>query len=320
MTRKLSIALALGLLTAGCESTSGGFDAGAGGDGGGAPAGDGAPPADSARPGDGAPASGCGPGTDPEPNDSRDQATPYTLGMPALGCIEHDKAHDFWEFTVPSDAAGGYVQVAITDVGEGGLGVKLYAASDNGQILEHFASNRGQSLNVFFVATPGGKYRVDVYHFISFSRPYTYRLQATYTRIADTFEPNDTRAAAKPVPLDMTVQGFLTAGHATADNPRVEAYDDWFSVPLTKGTVTVKLEDVPENVPPDLHLLAPSGTEIKRVYSITRGASATISMQAVEAGMHFVKVTAFSAPPAAGKTEMVPDHLRRPYKLTVTQP
>ncbi len=257
---------------------------------------------------------------DPEPNDSRDRATPYLLGGSVQGCIAAQTDHDFFEFPVPDDAAGGFVQVAVTEVGRGYIALRVFAASDNGEIGYYYASNAGQSLNAFFAVARGQKYRLDLHDFSSFDRPYAYKVTATYTRVSDAFEPNDTRMTAKALLAASTVTGFLFAGFVSGDALKDSAYDDWYAVSLTPGSVTIKLEDVPTDISPWVYLFDPSGAELDNKYSTTAGASLTLTKATTSTGMHLIRVTVFTRPPAEGKGTTVPDHFTRPYRLSVRQP
>ncbi len=255
-----------------------------------------------------------------EPNDDRERATPYTLAAAVVGCVAARTDEDFYEFVVPNDPGGGYVQVAVTDVGPGIVRVRIHAASDNGEITEQFAANSGQSVTVFFPTAPGNKYRVAVSDFASWRSPYTYRLSASYARVNDLFEPNDSRADARQVQVGTVVMAHLFAGRPSADELSPEAYDDWFRVTLSAGAATVKLEDVASDLLGDLYLLDGQGNAIEHKFADTKGASVTARALTVAAGVHFVRATVFAVPVSAGKGTTVPDHFTHPYRLTVTQP
>jgi len=264
--------------------------------------------------------SGCGLAIEPEPNDSRATATAYTLGATVAGCVASATDHDFYELSVPSDPAGGFVTLVLGNVGEGTISARVYAVSDSGQVTSQFTTTRGQTLNAFFAAAAGHKYRIEVADFTGWSVPYRYDLTASYTRADDAFEPNDTRAVAKPITLDAAVRASLFAGFTSGDAIAAALYSDWYAVMLTAARVTVRLEDVPTNIAPEVQLFDASG-EVDRGTNPTRGGSVVLGTAATTAGPHLVRVGVFAGPPEAeGKGALLPDHFTRRYRLTVTQP
>src|SRR5262245_57634071 len=72
---------------------------------------------------------GCGLTAEPEPNDTRDRATPLSSGSAVTACMVTGEDVDYYQLSTPDDAAGGYVQVALTDVGNGRVDSHLYAAA-----------------------------------------------------------------------------------------------------------------------------------------------------------------------------------------------
>jgi len=263
---------------------------------------------------------GCGLAGEPEPNDTRETAATYVLGTPAVGCVASAADHDFHELGAPADPAGGFVSLRLGNVGEGSISARVYAASDSGQITHQYATTKGQTLSAFFAAAAGHRYRLDVADFTGWSAPYRYELMAAYTRADDAFEPNDTRAAAKSITLDAVVRASLFAGFVSGDAIPAAAYDDWYAVTLTAAPATVRLDDVPTNIAPDVHILDASG-EVDRKYNATRGGSVVLATAATRAGMHLVRVGVFAGPPEVeGKGALLPDHFTRRYRLTVTQP
>jgi hypothetical protein len=259
-----------------------------------------------------------------EPNDTQDQATPYSLGASVVACIGTAGDQDFYRFTVPNDAAGGYVVVDFTDVDPVGyLAAAVRTVSDNGEVLSVYVGNGGQSLSLFFAVAPGQQYRLNVNDFAAFSKAYKYTLKATYTKVDDAFEPNDTRDQAKPIQIGAANSGFLFAGHTVATIPYV-AYEDWYKFTLAAGNVTAKLENVPLDITGQLELFDASGKSVASAYEITEGASVTLTLNGAAAGAYTLRVNPFGAGiVSSGKgtavPAVVPDHFKRPYILTVTQ-
>jgi hypothetical protein len=311
----LSLALAL----AGCGSSGSGTPDGGGGGSGGTGGGG---PADAGGP-DGASAAPCGI-PEMEPNDTRDNAVVYTAGSEVVACLGTDKDVDFYEVTAPAgDAAGGYYQASITNVGMGNVDAKVFSATDNSLILQFtYTVDQGASLYFYWAAAPGQKYRVAVTNFAGWNNPYKYTFKATYQKVADAFEPNDMREAAKPLTLGTAVMPYFFTGFRRGDI-KPEEYQDWFSVMLDAGMVTVKVDNVPTDVRPQIKLLDPTGAEVDLPtrYNVTPGGSLNTSAKVDMAGKYLLVVDIFSVEPdASAKEMMVPDSFTRPYTLTVSQP
>ena len=275
---------------------------------------------------DGSSAANCGITEPGEPgNNTRDNPTPYAAGSDVVGCVSDDDDIDFFSLTAPAgDLGGGYFEASLTNVGQMWADLKIYTASDNSEIVHGYATSDGGSLYFYWAAAPGQTYRIAVASFSAFKAPSRYTLKVTYTKVDDTFEPNDTRDTAKPITLGATAQPFIFAGYK-AKQVDAAAYQDWFSVTLAAGMVTVKVEDVPTDIRPDVHLYKPDGTEVNdaRAYNTTAGGSVMGKSTLTDAGSYKVMVEVFSVLPETGKTTMpgvVPDSFKRPYKLTVTQP
>jgi hypothetical protein len=257
-----------------------------------------------------------------EPNDTRDKATPYTVGAAIVGCVATVDDVDMYQFTSPAtDPAGGYFTISFDDVGAGGyVDATVYAVSDNTEIFNEYSADDGGPLHMYFAAAPGQQYRMAVAVFSGFRAAFKYTMTATYTKIADTFEPNDTRAAAKPITLGVPVTGYLVSGYRSSTLSSDESFD-YYKVTLPAGATTVKLTDPPTNILGELTLLDSDGAEIANEYSNTKGANVTIAGKVVTSGEHVVKVSIFSAAPESlGIGIVLPDHFTHTYTLTVQQP
>ena len=263
-------------------------------------------------------------GSESEPNDNRDQATPITLGTAFTACVSSSDDHDFYKFTVPNDAAGGYVQVSATSVGPGYLDVFAYSATDNGEITHSYGANAGANVDLYFSAAPGQTYRLDATNFTGFGNAYQYTLNAKYTPAIDLYEPNDTRASAKPITLGTPVKGLLFTGHKSGAEPIDVEYADWFSFPAIAGApVVVTLSDVPTNLLAEISLYDTGGTQLVFADSANAGASVTLTQPDGTTGMtgtYYVQVTAFPVSLyAEGETSQVADNFTRQYTLNVHQ-
>ena len=301
-------------LPAGCGlEDDGGLDGGVlGGDGG--PALDGASNGGS-----------CG-FSEAEPNDQRQQATPYAAGQILRGCLGSREDVDLYALTAPATpAGGGYFQAALTEVGAGQLEVAVFAVSDESRLLSGVRTfDEGGSLFFYWAAAPGQQYRVSVSRFGAGAAAFAYTFKATYTGVEDLFEPNDVRDQARPLPLGMTARAFFFAGFAGRDIAPT-AYDDWFLVPLVAGRVNIALTEVPTDVGPQVRLFGPDGGERASRLNSEPGGSVTLDavIPPATAGMHRLQVTIFSVRPAAAAESTsagtLPDSFTRSYSLRVSQ-
>jgi hypothetical protein len=266
---------------------------------------------------------GCGLPNEPEPNDTRERATPYTAGATAAGCMVSAEDVDFFEFTAPSgDAAGGYFQGALTDVGNGRVEARIFSASDNAPIDRSYTDDPGASLFFYFAAAPGQTYRVAVANLPPFTAGFPYTFKAAYSKIADGFEPNDTRDQAKPIGLGMTVSAFIFAGH-TSSTVQSDEFKDWYSFTLGAGNVTIKVTDVPSNVRIEGFLYDADGSKVDapRMSNDNYGGSFDVTTRVLKPGLHRLELGTYPpAPQPYGKGMTLPDNFTKPYKLTVSQP
>jgi hypothetical protein len=317
--------VAVGLLAlAGCSSsdsgTPDGGGGGAGGTGGDAAGGVGGAGGGGVEAGPGMP---CGV-AEMEPNDSRDKAVPYTVGASVVGCVGTGDDVDFYELTAPAtDPAGGYYQGSVTDVGDGTLEVKVYSATDNSEIVgSNYTTDAGASLFFYWAAAPGQKYRLAVSRFGGFTNPYRYTLKASYTKVNDSYEPNDTRDMARPLTLGAPLMAYFFSGFRGKDI-KAEEYQDWYSVTLAAGRASFKVESVPMNVRPQIKVYDAAGgmVAVADSYNVTPGGSIITSAMIETPGMHRVVIDVFSVEPEAGAKAMtVPESFTHPYTLTVSQP
>jgi hypothetical protein len=263
----------------------------------------------------------CGLPNEPEPNDDRDHAAAYELGTSVEGCIATKNELDFYQFTAPSDPAGGYVQVAVTNVGNGYIQTNTYAASDNGEILQAYAANKGQSVNYFFSVAPGQTYRIAFTDWVSVEGAFAYTLQATYTAIADAYEPNDTVDQAKAITVGTPIQAYLFAGFTAGGTFDADSMDDWYQFTAAAGNITVTLSNVPTDTTMEMSVHGPDKSQLGGLaYNTTAGANVTATRTAATAGTYYVRVGRWvGVGKAAGIGSTVPDRFTRPYTLSVTQ-
>jgi hypothetical protein len=265
----------------------------------------------------------CGLASNPEPNDTRDTATPVALRSDVTYCLEKDDV-DFFAFSTPEDVTGGTVQLEFTQVGTTlRLDVEVTAASDNGVVTSAYRTTEGASLTMWFSVQPGTAYKARVRNFAgSVSAATKYNLNVLYTPVADTFEPNDTRDTAKPLTLGTTANAYFSGGFSVSDAPNA-AFDDWYSVSVAAGRpIRVLVANVATDWRPQVEIFAPDNSSFESKYVTTEGQSLDVKSadMVAAAGTYKIRVYAFAGYPKAEGDGALADHLTRPYAITVTQP
>jgi hypothetical protein len=269
--------------------------------------------------------------TEAEPNDTRATATTYQLGQDVVACAPRWDDVDYYELTAPgNDAVPGYFQASLRDLGPGLLDPSVEVSATNQLLLGGLAlgptaasSAPGAPVHFHWVAVPGRKFRVGVRHRRGGGLlpmfPYTFN--ATYTRIEDSYEPNDTPELARPIALGTPVTAYLFGTPAT--NRSVQE-DDWYSVELQPGMVTVAAESLPLDV--TIRMLDATGrarTLYRREPLTPALANVSGAAMVTAPGVYRIGVEAAGSLDAAGPSAMpgaLPLPHTRPYRLTVTQP
>ena len=262
-------------------------------------------------------AAGCGFG---EPNDTRDVPTSIALDTAYTGiCLSGREDKDWYQFTAPSDAAGGWVKVLLSNVHNAALGAKAYAMGSNREIITAYTATDGESLAIYFSVKPGEKFGVVVDEFIGGDQVATYDMKLAYTKFDDAFESNDSRDAAKTITAGTAVEAYL-AGLESAATPKGDDVSDWYAVNLSAGQASIKIQNIPTDLSPDYELVDVNGTRIDNGYTATNGESLIRNNVAIPAtGKYFVRVGAFNHVEDAGKGDVAPDHFTRKYSLLVSQ-
>jgi hypothetical protein len=260
-----------------------------------------------------------------EPNDTREQAKPIDLDKAYAGlCVSNPEGPDeldFFEITAPvTDLAGGYVEVQLSNVKNGGLGEIIVTSSlDNGVIFDSYTTDPGANVSGWLTVTPGAKYRIQVNRFGGRGERFAYDLRAKYTPIADAFEPNNTKEDAKAIEVGKGIQASAAAHSAKTEVTETDEAD-FYKVTLAAGAATVKMSSVPADFMCDVELLDAAGVRVAEKYQTDKGADCTLDATNLVGGSYLVKVHAFGGVPVRGATgSEVPAFVRLPYALAVTQ-
>jgi hypothetical protein len=253
-----------------------------------------------------------------EPNDTREDAVRLVADESATGCLGGAGGLDVFQVTAPSakqNAAGGYYQLAITDVGAGNLDVYVYAPGDNAQLVRGFENGTGVSVYLYWAAAPSATYQISLTPFTSFNNPYPYTVTATYIAIEDEFEPNDTRDDAAMIELG-SIEAYMFGGASSGSRVNI---DDWYAIDLEPGTATIELTDVPTNVRVSMLLLDGTGGEVFDAAAPNERAGLIVTPTINTAGTYKLRIYEFLWVGAPAGRGGVPDHFTRPYQLTVEQ-
>jgi hypothetical protein len=260
-------------------------------------------------------------GAEATPNDDRASATAYTLGTAYTACLQSTTDVDVYAFQVPADSRGGYVQVSVTDVGANGdVALDVYSAADNGKFHEVGTNTDGGSIYAFFNAKPGAKFYIPVTNYADVKSPNTYTFKATYTQVADVYEPNDGRLTAVPITVGTPVQAYMFAGWEYSTGIPEEDWQDWYKVDLATGNVDILLSITASDSDGSIVLYDSTGTQVASGGSNTDGSSVDLKHAVATAGTYYVKIEPYAAPVGTrGLTSTIPPYLKQPYTLTLTQ-
>jgi hypothetical protein len=232
------------------------------------------------------------------------------------GTIAHDADVDVYEFTVPPAPYGGYAVVSLTGVdADASVNLEVRAAVDNSIVVDEWSYTPGESVYVWFTAAPDQTFRAFVTW--AWNEPGAYTFTAEWFPAPDCYEPNDTRAQAKWIPVGESIQAFLLGGRVAADVID-EAFDDWYRVWLEPGAVEVTLRDVPAQIAPELALYDAQGMQIASDWG-GDGEGLTLTAD-VAAGEYAILVGRnWSGATEGWGIDALPEHLGAPYSLTVDQ-
>jgi hypothetical protein len=272
--------------------------------------------------GDGSSGDSCD-GPEANPNDDRDHATPYALGVATKACLQSQSDLDFYEFTLPSTPVqGGFVKIQITDVGTtANIEATVFAAHDNGEFLGTYNVTQGGSAFGYFAGKAGAKFRIKVGRYTTVSAPTPYTLTATFTGVNDVNEPNDDNAHATPLTIGTPASGYMFAGYEDSTPPAGQAWDDRFKITLPEGEMTFTLT-VPSDIDGEIVLYNALGSALDSESDATEGSTVVLkhTLTSNEAGVCYVAVHPYVRFPLDGTGSTTPVFWSTPYTLTVTGP
>jgi hypothetical protein len=251
-------------------------------------------------------------------------ATPYTVWSQVAACFNSPSDVDYYVFTVPTNAAGGYIiaSASMLEIVDGGgqIGANIkILASDQTLLASMGSSTSMQSVYAYAPVTSGTTYYVSVSSTQGTATPSRYSLLVTYTPINDPYEPNKSRAAAAAISANQTITAFMFAGFTTGT---IGPFPDYFKVPLQAGSVTVNLLNSPSNIAIAVTLYDPLFNSLKSMGPNTGGGLVMIGPVTVaNTGTYYVGFAPSGTNPGsqAGAGSTLPDNFVTPYSFNVVQ-
>lgn len=254
-------------------------------------------------------------------NHTRETASPIMLGTAYSACLaENDK--NFYSFTAPADAEGGYVVADITNVSVAGfVSGHFFTTSDNGEILNAQPANAGAALKLYVAVASGVTYTFLADHYAG-GPAFTYDMKLTYTKNVDPSAGAKTKATAAQLVLGTASSGLFMAGYKAATIPDAD-YERYFKIDLSAGPATVKLENVASDVLSQFQVIDSANTIVATVTASNAGANppSTPPVTIPAIGTYYIVPGLYAGGrlKAAGQGA-VPDSFTHKYTVTVTQP
>lgn len=260
-----------------------------------------------------------------EPNEDWDHPTPYTPGTTVSGLVGSAEDVDYYEAVVPAgDLAGGYFQASITEVGVGRVSAVVYTVSDHRMIHQASGPSNGAALFFYWAGAREQRYRIEVSRGGGFAAPYKYAFKIEYTRVNDTFEPNDTSAgdAPKLITLGVPITAYFFTGFKEM-TINGDDYQDWFFVDLGVGMTTVAIDHLIGDWRPLFEMTDATGALLPAARKVALNTGASIvghSFMVTTPGRYRAAIQGYgNQPTPAGNAMIPPDNFTKPYTLTISQ-
>ncbi len=247
-------------------------------------------------------------------DDTRATSRAFLLGGGVNACVGTAEDVDYYEFTAPSDNSGGYVSIEVDNVSDNGAISFTVESGENDVVIFDNSALDAASITGFIGVVPGEKYRVAVRNYVGFATAFKYRLKLDYTRINDSYEPNDKRDDAKAITIGTAVNAYMWKGFGESTK-----WDDWYKVTLAAGNASINVTNVPTDVAIITDLVTADGTLVVSRTSTNEGAAVTLTPTLVTAGTYYVRVGTSSYPIIESRGLTYPDSFTRAYALTISQ-
>jgi hypothetical protein len=240
------------------------------------------------------------------------------------------------DITVPADPGGGYVTVRLQSA-EGIrplLGVEVLPLATGSiftEATDPVLNPDPTLLEMVFEVAPGRAYQLrlraaSAASGIVFPQPYT--ASWSYASRVDCYEPNDTLATAKAIPLENPISASFIAGYRDGNSilATSEPTLDFYRFELhTPSAVRITLSDAATTVRPRLTLVDATGSTVgSAALAPAAGQNAVLTSGTLAAGWYRVRVDTGMSPSAFSReahvsrsNEDVPPHFLQAYALIV---
>ena len=226
------------------------------------------------------------------------------------------------EITAPNEPGGGYYEVAIEGAPVGPKLEVLVKGVTPAVIGSADSPDGATSTKLAFEVAGGQTIEVralSVRNAPADQYPVPYTITWKYQGRADCYEPNDTRAQAKLIPLNTDLEAW--ALYNRASNYHVaDGHFDWYRIELKEAAkVTFELLSVPKDVVIGLHAFySVKPGSIANSVAKPKGQVHAMDLGALQPGVYFIHVETptFDAS-ISSKAEPLLDHFVTPYKFRV---
>jgi hypothetical protein len=253
---------------------------------------------------------------DNEPNDVKPE--PYALGQTVQGCIPAKDDTDYYELFPPAgDNLQGWGEVSFSDVGPGTFDVVVNEVSPEGvvsllNLMKVSTEMPGQSAYVYWKRVPGQRYAVSVRGWRG-EDPFTYKMNGVFKTFEDTDEPVGQPTPKVRLELGVPRQAYF---YSNFGNSFDASDQDIYLINLKAGPARVLVEDIPSDVKLDWDIGDTGGFGVQ-----TPVLDKTVTFSV--AGERVIKLWAwlkYNRGSAIGVPGQVAESMRKPYRITVTQP
>ena len=258
--------------------------------------------------------------------DQTEQSTPYGQGTVLRICpVSIQSLAQRYEFTIPSSpASGGYVIFNYRNVSPSMLlEAKITPAGESTLDPTVRSSSVGKDADGWLAAAAGAHFYLDIADLYVHEIPYPpCAVTATYIPVPDTYEPNSQRTNATPLSLGTPLVAYAFSGAESATGGSSDIQFDTYQVTLATGTATVSVT----NAPTDMRLeVMFSGALVGASYvsgtTSTDAQSLQLTPTIATAGTSYITISpSFSIFAHAGSGTALPNWVKQPYTLLVTQP
>jgi hypothetical protein len=242
----------------------------------------------------------------------------------------------FRTITAPSDAGGGYVTVRL-QANNAGIRplldvqvLPLVSGSIFTEATDPAVNPVPSLLEMVFEVAPGRQYQLTLRAASAPSGtifPQGYTASWSFTSRVDCYEPNDTLATAKAIPLENPINASFIAGFRDSNSLPVtsEPTLDFYRFELHAPTaVRITLSDVVATVRPRLTLYNAAGSTVgSAALAPAAGQNAVLTSGTLAAGWYRVRVDTGNPPALAREAhtsrenETIPPHFLQNYTLVV---